>query len=367
MRRVTAAILGAAAACALGGAAPAPVDYAAQLRDGDYVAKDFRFADGETMAALRLHYATLGTPHRDAKGHVDNAVMILHGTGGTGRQFMQPQFAQELYGPGQPLDITRYFIILPDGIGHGKSSKPSDGMRMKFPKYDYSDMVEAQRLMVTKGLNVDRLRLIFGTSMGCMHGFIWGEKHSDIVDAIMPMACEPMQIAGLNRMWRELSIQTIEKDPAWKGGDYASEPLTGIRGAVSIAAIAGGAPLNLQKLFPTRAAADAYITARVDKDVLTRDANDYIYQLQASRTYDPSKELDKITVPFTWINSADDFINPRNFGFAEAAIRKIPKGRFRLIPESTETHGHGTHTWAVFWKKDMIELLNRSMPDVTKP
>lgn len=352
-----------AAAC-LSLAAPAlavDIDYAAQLKDGDYIARDFRFASGETMRELRLHYATLGTPKRDAKGHTTNAILILHGTGGTGRQFLQPQFAQELFGPGQPLDASKYYIILVDGIGHGKSSKPSDGLRMKFPRYDYADMVEAQRRVVVDGLKVDRLRLIFGTSMGCMHNFVWGVKFPAMVQAMMPMACNPVELAGLNRMWRRLTINAIEKDPAWNGGNYTTQPTQGLRTASSISAIVGGAPLYLQTAYPTRDAADAFIVDRVEKDILTRDANDYIYQLQASRTYDPSKTaLEAVTMPVTWINSADDFINPRSFTFAAAAAKRMPNTKFILLPETETTRGHGTHTWAVQWKQELIDLLARS-------
>ncbi len=340
--------------------AAAETDYAAQLREGDHVARDFHFVSGEVLPELRTHYATLGSPKRDAKGHVTNAVLILHGTGGSGRQFLSPQFAQELYGPGQPLDITRYYVILADGIGHGKSSKPSDGLRMKFPHYDYDDMVEAERRMLVDGLKVDRLRLILGTSMGCMHAFVWGEAHPGMVRAMMPLACLPVQIAGLNRMWRKLVMDGIRQDPAWMGGDYKSEPVQGLRTAVDILAIAGGAPVALQAAYPTRDAADAYITDRVASDIATRDANDLLYQLDASRNYDPSKALETIPMPVTWVNSADDFINPRNLGLAEAAVKRLPKGRFVLIPESAETRGHGTHTSAKFWKQELVDLLARS-------
>src|SRR3954471_19459751 len=274
-------------ALAWAGAAAAQTDYSARLTEGDAVLRDFRFRSGERLAELRIHYATLGTPRRDAGGAITNAVMVLHGTGGSGRQFLQPQFANELFGPGQPLDIARFYVILPDGIGHGKSSKPSDGLRMRFPKYDYDDMVEAQRRMLVEGLGVSRLRLLMGTSMGCMHGFIWAETHPDFARALMPMACLPTGIAGHNRMWRKLAVEGIRADPAWAGGNYAAEPVQGLRTAVSILQIAGFAPLYLQKAYPTRAAADDYIVDRVAKDLPTRDANDLIYQLEASHTYDP--------------------------------------------------------------------------------
>jgi homoserine O-acetyltransferase len=286
--------------------------------------------------------------------------MVLHGTGGTGKQFLQPQFADELYGPGQPLDISRYFIILPDNIGHGGSSKPSDGMRMHFPKYDYADMIEAQHRMLTEGLGVTHLRLIMGTSMGCMHGFVWGETYPDFASALMPMACEPVELAGLNRMWRQLAINGIEADPAWQNGEYKSQPMMGLRAAQNLLFVAGGAPLFLQAQYPTRAAASAYAEERVSNALKSLDADDLIYQLDSSRNYNPWPNLERIKVPLMWINSADDFINPRNFTFSADALKRMPTAKFRLIPESTDTHGHGTHTWAKFWKADLISLLARS-------
>jgi len=329
--------------------------------EGDVVLKDFRFGDGESLPEVRIHYTTLGQPHRNAAGQIDNAVMVLHGTGGDGHQFLRPQFADELFGAGQPLDIGKYWIILPDNIGHGKSSKPSDGLRMKFPKYDYADMIEAQHRMLTEGLGIQHMRLIMGTSMGCMMSFIWGERYPDFASALMPLACEPIEIAGLNRMWRQMVIDGIEKDPAWQNGNYTKEPEQGLRTAESILFIAGGAPLNLQKNYPTRDSAKAYVEQRIESGMADLDANDTIYQFDSSRNYNPWPNLEKITAPLTWVNSADDFINPRNLDVPQKALKRMKKNaRFRLIPESSETHGHGTHTWAAFWKKDLIELLARS-------
>jgi homoserine O-acetyltransferase/O-succinyltransferase len=328
-------------------------------RDGDVILKDFHFRSGEVLPQLRMHYTTLGQPHRNAAGVIDNAVMVLHGTGGTGQQFLRPQFADELYGPGQPLDIRRYWIILPDNIGHGKSSKPSDGLRMRFPKYDYDDMVAAQHAMLQQ-LGVTQLRLIMGTSMGCMHAFVWGETYPTFAKALMPLACEPIEIVGLNRMWRQMVIDGIEKDPAWHGGNYAREPELGLRTAASILVIAGGAPLYLQKTDPTRQAASAFAQQSVARELADMDANDTIYQFDSSRNYNPWPNLERITAPMMWVNSADDFINPRNLPVPEQAVKRMKNAQFRLIPESTETHGHGTHTWAKFWKGDLIALLARS-------
>jgi homoserine O-acetyltransferase len=328
-------------------------------REGDVVLKDFRFRDGESLPQLKIHYTTLGSPHRNAEVQIDNAVMVLHGTGGDGKQFLRPQFADELYGPGEPLDIRKYYIILPDNIGHGKSSKPSDGLRMKFPKYDYADMVEAQRQMLAS-LGIRHMRLIMGTSMGCMMSFMWGEQHPDIASALMPLACEPIEIAGLNRMWRQMLIDGIEKDPAWDGGNYTKEPVQGLRTAASILVIAGGAPLNLQKTYPMREAAKAYAEQAVDRYIGEMDANDTIYQFESSRNYNPWPNLEKITAPMMWVNSADDFINPRNLDVPQKAVKRMKNARFRLIPESSDTHGHGTHTWAKFWKADLSGLLART-------
>jgi homoserine O-acetyltransferase len=332
-------------------------------REQDVVLKKFRFHDGELLPELRMHVMTLGSPHRTAAGQIDNAVMVLHGTGGDGRQFLRPQFADELYGPGQPLDIRKYWIILPDNIGHGKSSKPSDGMHMHFPKYDYDDMVEAQHRMLTEGLGVTHLRLIMGTSMGCMHAFVWGETYPTFASALMPLACEPIEIAGLNRMWRQLAIDGIEKDPAWRNGDYSTEPLMGLRAAENLFFVAGSAPLYYQLQYSTRPAASAYAEERVTSGIGEMDANDTIYQLDASRNYTPWPQLGRIRTPLTWINSADDFINPRNFPFPARALKRLPTARFRLIPETAVTRGHGTHTWAKFWKADLSALLARSEPN----
>jgi homoserine O-acetyltransferase len=330
------------------------------VTEGDFVAHDFKFRSGEQLAELRLHYRTLGKPVRDAAGHVTNAVLLLHGTGGSGQQFLAPQFANELFGPGQPLDLTRFFIIAPDGIGHGHSSKPSDGMHARFPHYDYDDMVAAQHLLLTEGLAVDHLRLLFGTSMGCMHSFVWGETYPTFTDALMPMACLPVQIAGRNRVWREMLMDAIRNDPDWKNGEYKEEPKQALRSAQDFLIIAGSAPVLMQKQLPTRDAADKYVADSVEPRIASLDANDLLYQVNASRNYDPSPRLEEITAPVMWINSADDFINPPELGIAEKQSARLKHGKFVLLPISEKTHGHGTHTWAVAWRDYLTQILTQS-------
>ncbi|HQS11481.1 MAG: hypothetical protein B7Y62_06490 [Sphingomonadales bacterium 35-56-22] len=325
--------------------------------EADTVFANFTFANGERLPELKIHYTTLGTPKRDAKGNVTNAVMILHGTGGTGHQFFQPQFAGELFDPGQVLDTTKYFIILPDNIGHGKSTKPSDGLRMAFPKYDYADMIAAQHRLVTEKLGVKRLKLILGTSMGCMHAFMWGATYPDAVEKLAPFACLPVEIAGQNRMWRKLSMDAIKADPTWNNGNYTAPPLAGLRTAASLNLIAGANPLALQAQYPTRAAAEAFTDEAFARIVTRNDANDIIYQLDSSRNYNPWPTLESIKAPTLWINSADDFINPPNYGITETAMKRMPTTKFILIPASTETKGHGTHSWAKFWKEELAKLL----------
>ena len=340
--------------------APAPAKVWPGQTEGDFTVKHFRFQTGEILADLRLHYMTLGTPRRNRAGEIDNAVMVLHGTGGTGQQFLRPQFADELYGPGQPLDLAKFYVILPDSIGHGKSSKPSDGLRMEFPKYDYQDMVAAQHALLAGGLKVKRLRLLMGTSMGCMHDFVWGTTYPGFARAIMPTACQPVQIAGRNRMWRKMSIDAIMADPAWMGGNYTAQPAAGLRTAAVLSAMAGSAPARQQADYPTRAAAETAIAGAIERAVADGDANDIIYRLDSSRTYDPSGKLGLITVPVTWINSADDFINPPGLGIAEAMVGRMPNAIFRMVPETPDGRGHSTHTWAKFWKDDLVALLKRS-------
>jgi len=341
---------------------PAPGQQAAApaTTEGDFVVKNFRFRSGETLPELRLHYTTLGKPAKNAQGRVTNAVLILHGTGGTGHQFLSPIFAGELFGPGQLLDVARFFIILPDGIGHGKSSKPSDGLHAHFPQYDYDDMVAAHHHLLTEGLGVNHVRLVMGTSMGCMHSFVWGETYSDFMDSLMPLACLPVQIAGRNRIWRKMVMDAIRNDPEWKGGEYSTEPQQALRTALDFLMIAGSAPLYWQKAYPTRDAADKELDDYFKSRMPGLDANDLLYQVNASRNYDPSPQLEKITAPVMYINSADDFINPPELGVAEREIKKVKNGRFVLLPISDETRGHGTHTSAAVWKQYLQELLERT-------
>ncbi len=362
MRIHVAAALAALMAIAAPALAQAPVPPQLAVTQGDYVIHDFKFGSGESLAEVRMHYRTLGKPHRDAHGRVDNAVLIMHGTGGDGAQFERPQFADVLLAPGGLLDPARYFIILPDDVGHGKSSKPSDGLRAHFPHYDYDDMVRAEHELVFKGLGVDHLRLVMGTSMGCMHSFVWGEMYPDAMDALMPLACLPDQIAGRNRIWRDMVVQAIVKDPAWKGGDYAEEPREALRNAEDLLSLAGSAPLLWQKLYPTREAANDYVENYVEHSAAGLDANDLLYQVQSSRNYDPSPSLEKITAPMVWINSADDFINPPELGIAEREAKRLKHGRFILIPIGPDTHGHSTHTWAAVWKQHLEALLKESEP-----
>ena len=337
-----------------------PLSARSSPSEADYIAHDFHFKSGETLPELRLHYLTFGKPERNAAGKVTNAVLILHGTGGSGRQFLAPQFADVLFGPGQLLDATRHFIILPDSIGHGKSSKPSEGLHAHFPQYDYDDMVAAQHELLEKGLGVNHLHLILGTSMGCMHSWVWGEAYPDFMDALMPLACLPVQIAGRNRLWRKMVIDGIRQDPDWKNGDYTTEPRAALEISADFLLIAGSAPLPMQKNLPTRDAADKYLDDSVKRITTTLDANDFLSAVSASRNYDPSPKLETIQAPVMFVNSADDFINPPELGIAEREIKRVKKGRFVLIPASEQTHGHGTHTWAAIWQNHLKELLEET-------
>ena len=331
--------------------------------EGDYVVRDFKFTSGETLPELHLHYRTLGKPEKDAQGKTTNAVLMIHGTTGSGAQFVpRPEFADELFGKGQPLDATKFFIILPDGIGHGKSSKPSDGMHAKFPRYGYIDMVEAQYRLLTEGLGVNHARLVMGTSMGGMHTWLWGELHPDFMDALMPLASLPTQISGRNRGWRRMIIDAIRNDPDWRDGDYpaaAGQPPS-LRTAAEMLWFMSSNPVLRQKEAPTLAKTDEVLGKFVDQIVKTDDANDVLYALEASHDYDPGPNLEKIRAPLLAINSTDDLINPPELGILEREIKRVPKGRAVIIPLSDKTRGHGSHTVAALWKDELLRLLNES-------
>lgn len=326
-------------------------------KQGDYVVRNFVFKSGETLGELTLHYTTLGTPRKNAAGVVENAVMVLHGTGGSGRSFMSSTYAGELFAPGKLLDSSKYFIVLPDGIGHGASSKPSDGLHAKFPKYTYDDMVLAQYKLLHDGLGVNHVRLIMGTSMGCMQAWVWGYQYPTYMDGLAPFACVPAQIAGRNRMIRTMAMDNIRNDPAWHGGDYTTQP-PGLRGALEMLYIMGTAPLVQHTQAPTRDKADSVIRAYLDGRMRATDANDFIYQFDASRDYDPSPFLAKIVAPALYINSADDFVNPPELGLAEKYAAQMPNTKFILLPITSETRGHGTHSLPKVWGKHLADFMS---------
>ena len=327
--------------------------------EGDYTIRDFGFASGETLPELRLHYRTLGKLEKDAQGKTTNAVLIMHGTTGSGLQFIRPEFAGELFGKDQPLDATKFFIVLPDGIGHGKSSKPSDGMHAKFPRYGYLDMVEAQYRLLTEGLGVNHARLVMGTSMGGMHTWLWGELHPDFMDALMPLASLPTQISGRNRAWRRIVIDAIRNDPAWGDGDYKTQPPS-LRTAAEMLWFMSSNPVLRQKEAPTLAKTDEVFDKFVEQIIKTDDANDVLYALEASHDYDPEPNLEKIRAPLLAVNFADDLINPPELGILEREIKRVPRGRAIMIPMSDKTRGHGSHTVAALWKDELVKLLKES-------
>jgi homoserine O-acetyltransferase len=322
----------------------------------DFVVRNFKFHSGETLDQLRLHYTTIGKPARDAAGHVRNAVLILHGTGGTGDAFLRANFGGELFGPGQPLDAASYFLILPDGIGHGRSSKPSDGLHARFPHYDYEDMVRAQSRLLQEGLKVDHLRLVMGTSMGAMHTWVWGYLYPNAMNALMPLASAPVEIAGRNRVFRAMIIQAIRGDPDWNGGEYTTPPVNGLVAAEYSLWMMTSSPLQLQKANPTREKADSAASALRERAKQV-DANDMLYQFEASGDYNPEPHLADIKAPLWAINSADDEVNPPELGQVARGIERVPHGRYILIPTSDETRGHGTHSQAAVWKSYLVDLL----------
>jgi len=364
-RLALASMLVAALALPVCAATRAQIAAALHVSEADYTVPDFRFNSGQMLPALRLHYTTLGHPRRDASGRVTNAVLILHGTGGSGHQFLGPNFAGVLFGPGQPLDAGKYFIILPDDIGHGHSSKPSDALRARFPDYDYGDMVRAEYLIVTQALHVNHLRLVGGTSMGCMHTWMWAESYPEFMDAALPLACLPIQISGRNRMIRRMMMDSIRDDPAWDHGNYAQEPECGIRGALNLLFVLGSAPLYQQAQFPTQKLADQGVADYMSRELRQTDANDMLYQFNSSRDYDPSARLGTIRTWVIAINSADDQVNPPELNIVPREIQKVTHGEFVLLPITPDTRGHGTHSLPAIWEPYLLRLLGESAPAAT--
>lgn len=328
--------------------------------EGTFLIPNFNFADGSSLPELRLHYCTLGTLKKNEKGHATNAVLIMHGTGGSGAQFFNDNFAGELFLPGQLLDITKYYIIFPDGIGHGNSSKPSDGLHAKFPRYGYADMVLADYKLLTEKLGVDHLRLVMGTSMGGMHSWVWGEAYPDFMDALMPLASLPIQISGRNRMLRKMIIDSIKTDPDWNNGEYGAKQPPGLMAALYVLTFMSSIPLQWQKEAPDRESADAFLDKRTTNGMASTDANDLLYQVDASYDYNPREKLGTIKAPLIAVNSADDQINPPELRILERETKNVPRGTAVVLPISETTKGHGTHTWAVEWKGYLEKLLQDS-------
>jgi homoserine O-acetyltransferase len=322
----------------------------------DFVARNFTFASGESLAEVKLHYRTIGEPRKDADGVIRNGILILHGTGGTGAGFLGNAFAGQLFGKGQLYDADRYFIILPDNVGHGGSSKPSDGLRMKFPRYTYTDMVRLQHRLVTEGLGLTRLHIVTGTSMGGMHTWMWGYMYPGFMDALIPLASNPVEIAGRNRVWRKALVDAIVMDPTWNNGNYTEAP-RGMASAIGFLLMATSVPLQWQKQYPTAEAADKFLADQIASRTKSTDANDMIYYFRASEDYDPSTHLEKITAPLLAINSADDFVNPPELPMMQSLIARVKNGRFILLPTTDATRGHGTHSLPAIWGSHVREFL----------
>jgi homoserine O-acetyltransferase/O-succinyltransferase len=331
--------------------------------EGDYVLKDVKFASGETLPEVRMHHRTIGQPKRDDGGRVTNAILILHATSGQSANFVEGAgktlFAGELFGAGQPLDATKYWIIIPDSIGHGKSSKPSDGMHAHFPQYVYHDNIEAQHRLLTEGLKIDHVRLVMGTSMGGMHTWLWGEMYPDFMDALVPLASLPGPMSGRNRMWRKMISELIRNDPEWMNGDYKSQP-RGLRSAIEVMYLFSDNPVNRQKQAPTIQAADENLARAVNARAAQMDANDLLYAVESSKDYNPAPDLEKIRAPLLAINFADDLINPPELGILEREVKRVPHGRAIVVPRSDQTVGHGTHTKAVVWENEFAMFLKET-------
>jgi homoserine O-acetyltransferase/O-succinyltransferase len=336
--------------------------YAANYRQpvqGDYVIPNFEFAGGEVLPELKLHYFTLGSPARDANGRVTNAVLLLHGTGGKSTNFLSDGFAGELFGTGQLLDAGRFYIIVPDNLGHGRSTKPSDGLRAKFPRYGYADMVAAQRRLVTDGLGIQHLRLIIGTSMGGMHAWMWAVSAPDFMDAVLPLVCLPDQISGRNRMERRVMVDAIRNDPEWNGGDYAKQP-QGLVTAMRMVVIGAGSVKRYYIEAPTQEATDRLLDRQVQQRLEGADANDFLYAWDASRDYDPGPGLERIRAAVTAVNFEDDERNPPELGVMERSIKRVARGKYVLVPASERTRGHASFYDATLWKQHLVDLLARS-------
>lgn len=344
---------------ALTAAGTAQTPAAPAVTEGDFIIRDYTFRSGESLPELRLHYRTLGTPKKDARGVVTNAVLVMHGTGGTGAQFITRSFSGELFGPGQNLDATKFFIVLPDGVGHGGSSKPSDGLHARFPHYGYLDMVDLQHKLLVEKLGVNHARLVMGTSMGGMQTWLWGEQYPDFMDALMPLASVPGQISGRNRVWRRLIIDAIRSDPKWNGGEYSLQPPS-LRTVEQMIWLVGGNPAKRYQAAPTLADADRVMEAALVTSMRNADVNDILYQYEASRDYDPAPGLEKIVAPLLAVNTADDLVNPPDIGVLEKEIVRVKRGRAVTIPESDKTNGHGTHTLATVWMDYLVQLLKES-------
>jgi homoserine O-acetyltransferase/O-succinyltransferase len=325
-------------------------------QEGDFIVKNFKFQTGEVLPEVKLHYTTLGTPRRDASGRVTNAVLMLHGTTGVGKNYLAPSFANELFGPGQPLDATRFFIILPDGLGRGGSSKPSDGLHARFPRYGYNDVVALQHAVVTEALKVDHLHLVLGTSMGGMQTYLWGERYPDMMDALMAITSQPVQMSGRNLLWRRTLTEVIRNDPDWNGGEYKTPPRHWVY-AVPIFTIMIDSPGRLQTEGPTRPGANAYYDRIVENARKNFDANDFLYWFESSWDYDPEPDLGKIKAKLLSVNFAGDLINPSDIGTMERTIPKIARGRYVIVPESEKTAAHQTQTRAAVWKPYLEQLL----------
>jgi homoserine O-acetyltransferase len=328
-------------------------------KEGDFTVRDFQFQNGEALPMVRLHYTTLGTPQRDSAGHVTNAVLLLHGTSSTGKAFFAPTMAGELFGPGQTLDASRFYIVVPDGLGRGGSTKPSDGLHAHFPRYGYGDVVAAQQLLLTKGLGIDHLRLVLGTSMGGMQAWMWAERYPDMMDAVMPIACQPVAVSGRNLVFRRILTEAIRNDPDWNGGDYKAPPRHWLYTA-PLWPMMLDSPVRLQAQGPTRQAAMAVYDKMVENAAKTYDANDFLYWLESSWDYDPRPDLGKIKAALVAVNFADDAINPSDLDVVEKLVQTIPTARFVLVPESERTVGHLTLSLAALWKPYLEELLRVS-------